>query len=131
MIAMQNDPLHVRDQAYSYQLETLREEIQVALSAISGNALGALQDSLWRQEVLCAGLNRLLHSLQETGVDLSALHRMRAATASLYALNQTYADLVQQSRESTDLMYALCQNYQKSSPRLLDYDTAHSYSAEA
>ena len=131
MIAIQMEPLQAREEVYTHQLETLRQEIHVAMSAISGNALGALEDSLWRQEVLCASLNRLLQSLQETKIGPSALHRMQATTISLHALNQTYAKLVQQSRASTDLMFSLCQNYEDSFPRLLSHDTAHSCSLEA
>ena len=131
MIDIQTEPLQAREKVYTHQLETLRQEIHVAMSAISGNALGALEDSLWRQEVLCASLNRVLQSLQGAKIGPSALHRMQATAASLHALNQTYANLVQQSRASTDLMYALCQNYKDSFPHLLHYDTAKSCSLKA
>ena len=131
MVPNENKSLQAPEGVYCHQLETLRDEIRVAMSAISENALGTLENSLWRQEVLCTGLTRLLQSLQDANLGPSTLERVQVTAASLHALNQTYSDLVHQARTSTDLMYTLCQNYQDSHPRLLSSNFANSCSLEA
>ena len=97
------------------QIDLLKGEINAAMLAIAGNALRPLQESLWRQEVLCVSLKRLLQLLRGTNCKPDAIDRIRAATAALHRLNQTYAIVIQQSSASTDILYNLCRSYKESS----------------
>ena len=118
MIAEQmSGPNGLREDGCLQQLESLRTEIGQAMTAISGNSLQALEESLWRQEVLCVSLKRLMQTLPEGEAGSSAMIRIRSTTAALYALNQSYAGLVQQSKASSDLLYSLCLSYKDASSR--------------
>lgn len=85
--------------------------------AISGNSLTIFEDSLWRQEVLCLSLTRLLQSIQGTSVESDALASIQAATSALKRVNASYSELVQQSRTSAELLYTLCRSYTDSMVR--------------
>ncbi len=104
-------------EAYLQQLDLLRAEMSDAMLAISGNSLQALEESLWRQEVLCVSLKRLLQSLQQAQLDSSVMVRMRSAATALHTLNQSYAGLIQRSKSSADLFYGLCRSYNEASSR--------------
>ena len=103
-------------EAYLEQLNFMRAELSAAMVAISGNSLQALEESLWKQEVLCVGLNRLLQTLGRTPVDDAVRSSILSATADLQTLNRTYHFLVQQSHSSTDLLYSLCRTYKDTMP---------------
>lgn len=119
------------EDVYLEQLESLRGEMNAAMLAISGNSLRSLEESLWRQEVLCVSLKRLLQSMQGTRMESTALTRMRSAATALHAVNQTYAGLVQQSRASADLLSNLCRSYKEPSSGQLSSTNAKSCSFEA
>ena len=76
-----NTSEHVTD-LYLDQLEALREEITVAMLAISKNSIRVLDASLWRQEVLCVSLARLLEHVRGTAIDGKTMSRMQSATAA-------------------------------------------------
>lgn len=112
-------PLHVREaDDYLQQAMLLEGEMKAAMQAISSNSLQALEESLWRQEVLCVSLKRMLQTVQSAPADTEVMLRMRSASSALHTLNQTYAGLVQQSRLSTDLMLRLSLSY--SDPALVE-----------
>ena len=116
MVIEQHNRLEAHDgKAYLRQLELLRAEMNDAILAISGNSLQALEESLWRQEVLCVSLKRLLQSLHDTRIDSAILVRMQSATTALHTVNQSYAGLIQRSRSSADLLYGLCRSYSEAS----------------
>lgn len=117
-------------EAYLEEVELLRDEISTAMLAISENTLEALEQSLWRQQVLCVSVKRLLESIHRTEIDSAAMTRVRSATTALHTLNQSYATLVQQSRSSADLLYSLCRSYRDASHREPGSD-AHRCSLEA
>ena len=117
---MTHDPLPTRNRtqpgtAYLGDLEALRDEVQVAVQAISTNSLAALEASLWRQEVLCVGLKHLSHTIDPNAVETSLRTRIEAASTALHHLNRTYASLVQQSRDSATLLQHLCRSYDEAS----------------
>ncbi len=118
MLTEQQNRVAAHDgEAYLEQLELLRAEMNDAMLAISGNSLQALEESLWRQEVLCVSLKRLLQSLQGAQIDSTILVRMQSATTALHTVNQSYAGLIQRSRSSADLLYSLCRSYNEASSR--------------
>ena len=113
---MTSTPLPTRDSthqgtAYLGDLEALREEVQLAVHAISTNSLAALEASLWRQEVLCVGLKHLSQSIDPHLLETSLRARIEVASTALHHLNRTYASLVQQARSSATLLQGLCRGY--------------------
>lgn len=119
------------EELYVQQLESMREEISRSMQAISGNSLQVLEESLWRQEVLCVSLQRLVRAMVGQDPRSPAMARIRSATADLHRLNQTYARLIQQSKSSCDLMYGLCRSYTESSLREPPTSIGYPYPLEA
>ena len=130
MIAISTEPKQTPEEVQLAQVHSLQQEISVAISAISGNSLGALEESLWRQEVLCTSLKRLLQTLGR-GTDSTTMIRMRSAMSDLHSLNKTYAVLVEQSRNANDLLYALSRGYKTEFPHDVVNSTGFSCSLEA
>lgn len=116
---------------YLQQLESMREEMSRSMQAISGNSLQVLEESLWRQEVLCVSLQRLVRAMVGQDPRSAAMARVRSATEDLHRLNQTYARLIQQSKASCDLMYGLCRSYTESSLREPPTSIGQPYPLEA
>lgn len=104
-------PQHDPGEASLEHVEALRAEIHRAMAAVSGNALEAFEESLWRQEVLCVGLKHLLGAAHERDRSLTLQTRLRASMTALHQLNQSYAELLQQAQASNHLLYALCRSY--------------------
>ena len=130
-MAVDEDLLQPKSEAYLQQLDTLREEVGYAMSAISGNTLQALEESLWRQEVLCVGLGRMLQTLGGTPLPNGAADRMKDAMAALHAVNRTYAEVVEQARSSNHRLYALCLGYKGATSRDTTAGTGMCCSLEA
>ena len=102
--------------SYLHDVDALRGELESAMMAIAGNRLPALEQSLWRQQVLCTSLKHLSRSLTTEGVESPLLRRIQEASLALTQLNRTYTLLVQQSSQSTDLLHRLCRSYQDAAP---------------
>ncbi len=118
--------------AYLHQLESLREEMQAAMLAISGNRLPALEESLWRQQVLCTSLKHLSHTLSSGSVENPLTRRIRESTAALQEVGRTYSALLHQASESGDLLHRLCRSYKDAAPSpLLGVATPRLLSCEA
>ena len=116
MIPSPPEQTHPRSEdAYIEQTTLLREEINAAMLAISGNSLQVLEESLWRQEVLCTSLRRLLQALQGEAIDSASMARIRSSTLALHQVNRTYANLVQQSRMQAEVLYGLCLSLKEAS----------------
>lgn len=104
---------------YLEQTEALREEMQAAMLAIAGDRLHVLEESLWRQQVLCTSLKHLSHSLASDQVESSLMLRIRESSTALREVGRTYAALIQQSREHGDLLSRLCHSYRDAAPSTL------------
>lgn len=100
---------------YVHRIEELREEIRYAMAAISGNQLRALEESLWRQEVLCTGLRHLLGSAQESSTGSWLNPQLQTSLAALHQTNLAYAELLRQAQVSNHLFATLCQSYDRPS----------------
>lgn len=96
---------------YLQEIESLHEEVHTAMFAIGANSWPSLETSLWRQEVLCVSLKRLVQSLQLTQLGANALARVQSVTLELSWLNRSYANLVSQANSSNELLYELCLSY--------------------
>ena len=96
---------------YVHRIDELRDEIRQAMAAISGNKLQALEESLWRQELLCTGLKHMVGTVQGTRPGTTLNTRLQASLAALHQVNQSYAELLRQAGASNHLLYALWESY--------------------
>jgi hypothetical protein len=121
---MNDEALQKRNQlatSYLSRLQALAFEISVAMEAISANALSRLQESIAKQEMLCAGLVNMANLVGEefqtsepallpcidTGVEL----KIRAASGAIRDLNLQYAALLKHSGKSIALLISLCRSH--------------------
>jgi hypothetical protein len=106
---------------YLQQLQTLALEISVAMDAISSNALSRLQDSIAKQEMLCAGLVTMANTVSEglrspaqplfSSIDPAVELKIRATSLSIRELNLQYAALLKHSGKSIALLASLCRSH--------------------
>src|ERR1700760_2312226 len=89
----------------------LEREIQTATSAIACNRLVDLEESLWRQETLCAKLKRAISTIRPAGLDAGLAGPIRSVACRLRAQTQVYEKLVTQSSRSTAILQHLCSLY--------------------
>jgi hypothetical protein len=102
------------------QLEDLQHELQTAISAVARNSLADFEHSLWRQEMLCAGLKRSIFVLGRYAADKQSLAPLRVANIVLQNLNRSYESLVQQSSRSVALLQDLCSLYKNAPLSAID-----------
>lgn len=93
---------------YVHRLDELREEIGRAMAAISGNKLAALEESLWRQEVLCTGLKHICCTAEQAQPGPALAKELRKSLCALHNANRSYVELLRQAQVSNHLLYALC-----------------------
>jgi hypothetical protein len=121
---MNDGILQSRDQTaaiYLQQMQELAHEISIAMEAIAANKLPRLQESVARQEMLCASLATMANTVSEgfssseaplrSGVDTSVEHRIRAAGSAIRELNLQYAALLKHSGKSIALLSLLCSSH--------------------
>ena len=105
---MTTDLADTTGKLFVHRIQEVREEIRRAMAAISGNELGALEESLWRQEVMCTGLKQLLCTARQAQPGPALATELRTSLRALHDVNLSYAELVRQSQASNHLLYALC-----------------------
>jgi len=116
--------LQSRDQiaaSYLQQMQELASEISVAMDAIAANTLSRFQESVARQEMLCAGLASMANAVSEgfrssetpllSSIDPSVERKIRAAGSAIRELNLQYAALLKHSGKSIALLSLLCSSY--------------------
>jgi len=121
---MTGNALQTRDEIaakYLQQLQELASEISVATDAIAANALPRLQESVAKQEMLCAGLASMANAVSEgfrssetpllSRIDSSVERKIRAAGSAIRELNLQYAALLKHSGKSIALLSLLCSSY--------------------
>jgi hypothetical protein len=106
---------------YLQQLQALAFEISVATNAIAGHALTALQDSVAKQEMLCASLATMAHAFGDgssqreqalvPGTESAIDVKIRAARRAVRELNLQYAALLKHSGKSIALLISLCRSH--------------------
>jgi hypothetical protein len=106
---------------YLRQLQELAGELCVATDAIAANALPSFQDSVARQEVLCASLASMTRRVSEefrssdrvksSSIDFSLQSRIRVAGRALHELNLRYAALLKHSGKTIALLASLCNSH--------------------
>ena len=115
---LNHDPLGA---AYLQQLQALAAEICVAMDAIAANALTSFQESVAKQEMLCASLSTMAGVLGDNsgpgdqppasdtdgGIEL----KIRIARQAIRELNLQYAALLKHSGKSIALLLSLCRSH--------------------
>ena len=107
--------------SYLLQLQALAREICVAMDAIARNAITSFQESVAKQEMLCAVLANLANNIgvptnsSEQLVlglsDDSVARKIRATTKAIRDLNLQYAALLKHSGRSIALLVSLCRTH--------------------
>jgi hypothetical protein len=106
---------------YLQHLQELAYEISVATDAIATNQLTTLQDSVAKQEMLCASLSTMAGVLGDNsgpgdqpsasdtdgGIEL----KIRIARQAIRELNLQYAALLKHSGKSIALLLSLCRSH--------------------
>lgn len=107
-------------QTYLEHLQELACEVSAATKAIAGNALPKLQESVSRQEMLCASLTAMAprvgqawytsdpSSLSPDSVEMKA--KILTATVTLRDLNMKYAALLKRSGKTIACLALLCKS---------------------
>ncbi|MGA3222743.1 MAG: hypothetical protein ABSC65_03220 [Acidobacteriaceae bacterium] len=106
---------------YLQQLQALAFEISVAMDAIARNAVASFQESVAKQEMLCAVLATMADSMREKQSsstkaplilnDPSVELKIRAASGAIRDLNLQYAALLKHSGRSLALLVSLCRSH--------------------
>ena len=107
---------------YLQLLGSMAFELERAMSAISGNSIQALEESLANQEAFSTRLVELADDLSRPSRpempvvrgagDDTLLARVQAASSELQSLNRRYAALLQFSSHSVAMMVSLFSSYQ-------------------
>ncbi len=121
---MNDEAAQIHDQlaaSYLQQLQALAFEISVAMDAIARNAITNFQESVAKQEMLCAVLANLANTIgapagssgRLTPVlgDNSVAQKIRATTMAIGDLNLQYAALLKHSGRSIALLVSLCRTH--------------------
>lgn len=120
---MNDEAVQTHDQLaarYLQYLQALAAEISVAMNAIAKNALSSFQESVDRQEMLCALLAKLavtyskrisLSGQPPVLSDRSMAREIRATSTAIRDLNLQYAALLKHSGRSVDLLLSLCRSH--------------------
>ena len=120
---MNDEAVQTHDQLaarYLQYLQALAAEISVAMDAVAKNAIAMLQESIDRQEMLCALLANLAltHSnpIPSSGRALvfsnsSVAREIQAAIGAIRDLNLQYAALLKHSGRSVALLLSLCRSH--------------------
>ena len=106
--------------SYLQQLQALAFEISVAMDAIARNAITSFQESVAKQEMLCAVLANLANTIGEHVTlserpavlnDSSVARKIRLTTTAIRDLNLQYAALLKHSGRSIALLVSLCRSH--------------------
>ena len=120
---MNDEAAQTHDQlaaSYLQQLQALAFEISVAMDAIARNAITSFQESVAKQEMLCAVLANLANTIGERVSsaerppllsDSSVARKIRVTTTAIRVLNLQYAALLKHSGRSIALLVSLCRSH--------------------
>lgn len=92
-------------------LQNLQQEIQTSVGAVSQNNLREFELSLWRQEMVCSNLRRLLAADDTLATDSKSAGTLHDAAIELKFQTDVFARLVERCRRSTAILQDLCSLY--------------------
>jgi len=112
---------------YVLQLEALTAELETGMDAFGKDDIRCFEQSIVRQEVICASLVRLMGQITsgkevaagkpgggrrvESGVDRELARRMKRAAKSLQDCQRTYNALLKHAGDSSRMFDGLCRSY--------------------
>jgi environmental stress-induced protein Ves len=121
---MNDEAFQTSDQlaaTYLQHLQALAFELSVAMDAIAANAITNFQESVARQEMLCAVLATIAHTVSEKSklsgqpsmvvMDASVGQDIRTTSEEIRQLNLQYAALLRHSGRSIALLVSLCRSH--------------------
>jgi hypothetical protein len=120
---MNDQALQTREQLagiYLQRLQALAMEIGTAMDAIAANEIRSFQDSVARQEMLCATLASMANTVGLgvrssdpffPSIDVALGPEIRTATRAIRELNLQYAALLKHSGRSIALLASLCRTH--------------------
>jgi len=121
---MSDGAIQTRDEiaaTYLQQLQELAGELSNATDAIASNAISRFQESVAKQEVLCASLASMANRVSEgfgspdqlmpSCSDTSIRTRIRVAGDKVRELNQNYSALLRHSGRSIAMLASLCRSH--------------------
>lgn len=92
-------------------LRDLELEVQTATTAITCNRLTDLEESLWRQETLCARLKGSVRKIRPAMLNTQMSALLREEASRLKAQSQIYEKLVNRASRSAAILQHLCSLY--------------------
>jgi hypothetical protein len=121
---MNSEALQTRDQlaaTYLEQLQALVFEINAAMDAVAANALSRLEESVAKQEMLCASLVTMANAVSDESrsseqplpsrLDAALELKIRATSGVIRNLNLQYAALLKHSGRSIAVLASLCRSH--------------------
>lgn len=137
---MNDATLQSRDQIaakYLQEMQELASEISVAMDAIAANTFSQFQESVSRQEMLCASLAATANTVSEgfrspgapvlRGVEPSLRDKIQSAGKAVQELNLQYSALLKHSGKTIALLSLLCSSrtgrFQEARGSRLKYQT--------
>jgi hypothetical protein len=121
---MNSEALQARDQlaaTYLEQLQALAFEINAAMEAVSANALSRLEESVAKQEMLCASLATMANAVGDefrsseqsspSRLDAPLELKIRGTSGAIRNLNLQYAALLKHSGRSIAVLASLCRSH--------------------
>lgn len=92
-------------------MEKLQNELIIAASCIARNALHDLELSIWNQEMLCAGLKRIVGAMAPSVADSRTRERLRDVARAIHKECECYASLVRECGNWNAALRDLCGLY--------------------
>ena len=121
---MNSEALQTRDQlaaTYLEQLQALVLEINAAMDAVAANALSRLEESVAKQEMLCASLATMANAVGDefrsseqplpSRLDAALEQKIRVTRGAIRDLNLQYAALLKHSGRSIAVLASLCRSH--------------------
>ena len=116
---MNIEPVETRNElaaTYLQQLQSLASEISGAMEAISSNSLTALQESIARQEMLCAQVATAARAFDQPGQSLAPAEapmesKIHAARGAILELNLQYGALLKHAGRTIAILLSLCRSH--------------------
>lgn len=93
------------------QVEQLIEELHLAMTAVSQNCVEDMERSLWRQEMLCAAVERAIERLRCLPRHSLDLLPLRSVATELERSTRSYESLAQQGKRTVAPLLELCHLY--------------------
>lgn len=114
-----------------HSLEELQEELEAAIDAIGRSSLPEVEQSLWKQEMLCATLKRVLPDVARAKPNPETIAALVTAGAALRISQRRYAAVIHAAQATNRLLQDLCSLYSPAAGEVRAHRHTQSVSCEA